>query len=340
MAPDVRRVWRQRRIIGNVHFLYYNYLMARIRFVFLTASPFSGSTLFSLLVNAHPEIATVGEMTGPTSRQNRETYQCSCGERMTDCQFWLQVKARMELQGFPFDPGRFDTRISLGSGYRGSRILSGSLGNSALENARAALLAMWPKQRDRLHYLMRRNIELARSVLHVTGKSVFFDASKSPMTIRHLANQSEIDLRVVHLVRDVRGAALSKRKNQQKTNWRQNVSSWVRTNRNIERQLAILPAGHWLRLRYEDLCRSPELTLSRVFEFCGVGLPTTRLEFTGQEHHIVGNRMRLGKVSEVQVDESWRRILLPEELILASRMAGSMQNQYGYPAMSTADLEQ
>jgi hypothetical protein len=111
-----------------------------------------------------------------------------------------------------------------------------------LEDYRAALLTLWPKQYLRLQYLVRRNVELAKSVLSVTGKSVFFDASKNPMTIRHLASHPDIELRVVHLVRDARGTALSKRKNQQKTNWRRNVKSWVRTNRNIERQSAMLPA--------------------------------------------------------------------------------------------------
>jgi hypothetical protein len=118
LTPVIRRVWRQSHIIGNVRYLYYNCLMPRIRFVFLTASPFSGSTLFSFLVNSHPDIATVGEMSGPTSRQDPETYQCSCGKGMKDCHFWIAVKARMGLEGLPFDPGRFDTRISLGSGYR------------------------------------------------------------------------------------------------------------------------------------------------------------------------------------------------------------------------------
>jgi hypothetical protein len=116
------------------------------------------------------------------------------------------------------------------------------------------------------------------------------------------------------------------------------VSSWVRTNRNIERQLALLPVSRWLRLRYEDLCLDPESTLNRFFEFCGVRLPATRLEFDEQEHHIVGNRMRLAKVGEIRLDESWRRMLQPAELVLASRMAGSLHERYGYPAMSISDL--
>src|SRR5688572_27934431 len=88
----------------------------RLSFVYLTSSPFSGSTLFSFLVNSHPQIATVGEMTGPIASQDPDKYRCSCGEKIRECTFWLQITAKMVSRGFVFDPGRFDTRMRLGSG--------------------------------------------------------------------------------------------------------------------------------------------------------------------------------------------------------------------------------
>lgn len=310
----------------------------RIQFVYLTSPPFSGSTLFSFLVNTHPQIATVGEMTGPIARQDPETYKCSCGKKIRECNFWQQVAARMSFRSLHFDPGSFDTKIRLGNTLITQCILSGSLGNTAVENTRDWLLTLLPSQSKRLRYLIHRNKALTASILEVTGKSVFFDASKNPITIRHLSKEPDVDLRVVHLVRDVRGASLSKRKNQGKTNWERNVTGWVRANRNIERHLNSLAPDKWIRIRYEDLCRAPQVTLDRFYRFCNLEPHSMPQEFSNQDHHIIGNRMRLSNIGQLNLDENWRRALTPAELNLASKLAGPVHVRYGYTPMETADL--
>jgi hypothetical protein len=311
----------------------------RIPFVYLTSPPFSGSTLFSFLVNTHPKIATVGEMTGLTTLQDPEAYRCSCSQKLKECDFWNRVAKQMLSQGFPFETGSFDTKFRLSNGVRMQRVLTGSLRNSLLEDVRDALLRLWPRQNKRLQYLLERNKAFAASILQVTGKPVFFDASKNPMTIRHLCRHPDLDLRVVHLVRDVRGASLSMRKNRGGTNWRRTVNAWVRANHNIERQLARLPADRWIRICYEDLCRAPAATLNRFFAFCGFEPHNIPRDFQAVEHHIVGNRMRLTHAGEIALDEAWRHVLTPDEHACAEKLAGAMQVRYGYPPMSVADLD-
>lgn len=121
-----------------------------VPFVFLASMPYSGSTLFSILVNSHPQIATVGEMTGPKWSVNPETYLCSCGQRIKDCAFWQEVAKGMASRGFCFDPGHFDTSIEVGGFRPLRRALTGSLGNSVLEDIRDGLLCLWPSRRERL----------------------------------------------------------------------------------------------------------------------------------------------------------------------------------------------
>jgi hypothetical protein len=310
----------------------------RLSFAYLTASPFSGSTLFSFLVNSHPQIATVGEMTGPIASQDPDNYRCSCGERIRDCFFWKQVAAQMVTRGFVFDPGRFDTRMRLGSRPYSRRILSGPLPGRRLEDLRDGLVEMLPGPRKRLRYLIDRNIALAASVLEVSRKPVFFDASKNPMAIRHLHRRNDIDLRVVHLVRDVRGAGLSKRKNRSQSDWHRAVSAWVRMNQVIEGQLRRLADDRWIRIRYEDLCRSPAATLNRFFEFCDLQPHALPTDFGSAEHHVVGNRMRLTNAGQIRLDETWRGTLTPNELAIASKLAGPLHMRYGYPPISDTDL--
>jgi hypothetical protein len=158
------------------------------------------------------------------------------------------------------------------------------------------------------------------------------------MVIRQLAHRSDIELRVVHLVRDVRGASLSTRKNQGEMNWCHAVNSWARMNGNIERQLQRIPRDRWIRIRYEDLCRDPAGTLDRFLGFCGLPPHAMPGNFGSHEHHIVGNRMRLTNVADISLDEGWRRSLTPSELADAWALAGVLNSRYGYPPMRTSDL--
>jgi hypothetical protein len=312
--------------------------MEKLRFVYLTSPPFSGSTLFSFLVNMHPQVATVGEMTGLIQGADARTYMCSCGQLISSCDFWDRVSRRMETKGYEFSPTAFDTRITLGQSMALRRLLDGSLGSNSLEDMRDRMLTFLPRQHRRLRYLVSRNKALATAILECTGKSVFFDASKNPALIKHLCRDPEVDFRVVHLVRDVRGTSLSRRKNKGETNWEKSIKHWVRFNSAIERQLARLSSDRWLRIRYEEVCESPLTTMTAFFAFCGVEPYDFSRDFQQVEHHIVGNRMRLGAVGQIRLDEKWRSELTKRELDAAARVAGEMHCRYGYQLMQNCDV--
>jgi hypothetical protein len=301
--------------------------MKPIDFVYLTSSPFSGSTLFARLANMHPDIASVGEMSGVISRVDADTYTCSCGKRIKVCGFWSKVAEGMASRGQVFDPGTFDTKFRLDNPF--SRLLHVSLPFRALEDARDKIIMSIPSIRLRVEYLIERNKCLAHAILAAAGKSIFFDASKSPDLIRFLIADPSVNLRVVHLVRDVRAVGFSRQKNQGASDWRQTVARWIRMNRSIERQLQRLPRDRWIRIRYEDLCGSPQTTLSRFFSFCGAPPFQVPAALDSGEHHIVGNRMRLSG-GQIRVDDKWRHELRPDQRLLAARLAARYQARYGY----------
>jgi hypothetical protein len=244
----------------------------------------------------------------------------------------------MTSKGYVFDPGNFGTRLRLGSNPWSRQLFSGSLRSIVFEDLRDGVIELWPGKRRELHDLIARNRALAASILYASGKLVFFDASKEPMAIRYFERDSGMRLQVVHLVRDVRGVSLSRRKNRRELNWQRAVSAWVRMNRSIDRQLRRLPRSRWIRIRYEDLCRNPVATMNRFFQFCGLEEHDAVRDFSSTEHHIVGNRMRLAKTAEIKLDEDWRRTLMPDEIAHASKVAGSLHGKYGYPAMTASDL--
>jgi hypothetical protein len=313
-------------------------LVRKLPFVYLTSTPFAGSTLFSFLANRHPYLGTVGEMTGLIESSDPDSYTCSCGQRIRSCPFWHDVGRRMEAKGFPFDPGDFDTRLRLGKGRLAQRVLNGPLGSTALEDTRDAIVRLSSRLRRRLEYLLARNKALASSILEASGKTVFFDASKSADVIRHFSRDQDLDFRVVHLVRDVRGFSCSRRKNKGETDLGKLVHRWMQANKNIERQLRRLPPDRWIRIRYEDLCATTLETLNRFFAFCGLPPVEPASASLPTEHHIVGNRMRLANFSSVHLDESWRRLLTPAEHDSIASQAARMQTRYGYKPMDRSDL--
>lgn len=277
-------------------------------------------------------------MTGLVPAQDPDAYLCSCHKPIRQCPFWMLVKEHMLAKGHNFDPGNFGTRFRLGNTSLTKQLSSGSLRSTLLEDLRDGIIDLWPVMRRRLGDVVARNKALADSILRASGKQVFFDASKDPMAIRHFERDADIRLQVVHMVRDVRGVALSRIKNRGEMNWNRAVSAWLRMNRSIDRELRRVPEATWIRIRYEDLCRDPTGTMNRFFQFCGLDDHDVGCNFSSEEHHIVGNRMRLTSISAIRLDETWRRTLTSVEVERASRIAGSLHRKYGYPAMKASEL--
>ena len=297
----------------------------RIPFVFLTSHAFSGSTLTSFLLGMHPEIATVGELTGPARRLDLSSYPCSCGRLFQEDPFWQAVTTAVNQYGLSYALNSYlDTRFELSQNSAVQRLLAGSFRSTALEQLRDGLLfTLWPTQKQRLRETAVRNEYFARAILQVTGKSIFLDTSKDPMRIRYLQMAPNIDLYVIHLVRDVRGVVASVMSRHPDVDVKGAVQSWLAREKNIERQLAALPANRRMQLRYEALATDPLSTINNVLHFLGAKPFDVLGDYRESEHHILGNRMRKRQSSEIKLDEKWRTALSEAQLALISQMLGA-----------------
>ena len=75
-----------------------------MRLAYILAASHSGSTLLSMLLGSHPQIATIGEMNlSPKAMGDLDHYRCSCGDLIRRCRFWEQVREGMVSRGFAFD---------------------------------------------------------------------------------------------------------------------------------------------------------------------------------------------------------------------------------------------
>lgn len=301
-----------------------------IPYIFIAALSYSGSTLLSSLLSTHPQIATIGELTGVIKSEDVDEYRCSCGSRINECEFWHAVASRMSSKGFQFEPARFDTRYELGTHPWIRRLRTGSLRNSELEAIRSSVFRLWPGQIEGLRRIGARNQALVESILEVTGKTVFLDSSKHHMRIKYQLKYTGFDVRVIHLVRDVRGVVNSTLKYSPKLSAQAAAQRWVNGNKNIERQLRLLPEDRSLRIRYEDLCQEVPQTLEILHRFCGVESGLFVEDFWSVPHHIIGNKMRLSNSSEIKLDERWKATLTDEQLSEIARVAETSGQLYGY----------
>ncbi len=295
----------------------------RIPYVFLTSHAFSGSTLSSFLLGAHPQIATVGMLTGPASHLDLAKYECSCGLLFQEDPFWQAVTAVLHRLGLPYQLDQyFDTRFDLGRTPLIQRLRSQSLRSNRLEHWRDGVLGtLWPRHRQELLARVQRNELFARAILEVAGKPIFLDTSKDPLRIRYLQLSPHIDLYVIHLVRDVRGVVASIRSRKPEVTVAQATHHWLRAEENIRRLRQEVAPERQLEVRYEEIAGNTLPTLNRLFAFLGARPLTSLGHFREAEHHILGNKMRKNAGAEIRLDERWRTVLSPEDQQMIARLA-------------------
>jgi hypothetical protein len=301
----------------------------KTNFVFVMAHSFSGSTLLSFLLGAHPEVATVGEMyISPAF--NTDDYLCSCGRPIDECPFWRQVSREMESRGVPFNVRDSDTSFRTdGLGRLTYRMLTFEPRGRLLEAARRAAVHFLPGARRELERRLRVNQALVDVVTEMRGVNVFVDTSKRPGRALLLRWVPTFDTRVIHLVRDGRGVVRSATRNLGRT-VEEGARSWAASIQSAEQVQRRFSPDCWLTVRHEDLCLDTGRELERIFRFIGVTPGLQVSDFRGFEHHIIGNRMRLDKASEIRLDERWRTELTPSQIRSVERIAGPELRRYGY----------
>ncbi len=294
----------------------------KIPYVFLTSHAFSGSTLTSFLLGAHPEIATVGMLTGPATHLDLKTYRCSCGNLFQQDPFWQDVTTAVNQYGVSYSLNQhLGTRIEFGSNNLIRQIRTGSLRSNALEKFRDWLMFnLWPGHKQAMLELVHRNEIFAQAILDVSGKPVFLDTSKDPMRLRYLRLSPRIDLYVIHLVRDVRGVVASIMSRRSDMTVKQATNHWLVAEHNIRRHLESVPESRQILVHYEDIATNPLQTLNRLFTFMGVKPLEQMVDFREADNHILGNKMRKRSSSEIKLDERWQTVLSESQLQLISKI--------------------
>jgi hypothetical protein len=262
-----------------------------VRVVLIVGVGHSGSTLLDLILGSHSRVVGVGELIDFDKVSQLDSL-CACWRRMSTCRFWTEVMRRLP-------------------GHQAATPFMLQPPNAASAEVIANTVALY------------RSIEQTASARYVV------DSSKRWRRARVLSQQSTLDVRAIHLLRDGRGVGYSHARRGE--SFEDAVTYWGDANLAIRCWLDEVGHPPFITLRYEDLVTDPEGTIGMVCSFLALPWEAGILNFFSVEHHnISGNLMRLVGDEAIVLDEAWRQVLTSQELATFERLVGSAAARLGY----------
>lgn len=308
-----------------------------------------GSTILGNLLGEIPGFVHVGELDRFWRRLAR-TGKCGCGIRLTQCSVWSTVVARVQER---FHKGGW-------SGVGGSQGAHQEQWLRWVQELRAAAI----KESDiRSRHARDPRAQLYKQLLEETllqiesifAAKVIVDGSKAPASGLLLTDMPNIQPYYLHLIRDPRGAVLSRQKRKaQKIDGLFNLKlrstvldsrRWYQSNRAAE---VVERSGEvkYLRLRYESLISSPRESLLKIIRFLDE-IPTelplidNSKAWLHENHTIGGNRNRFksGEI-ELRIDNTWVSSMKRRDCLVVAALTAPLLKRYEYELKKSYPLPQ
>ncbi|MFG1609832.1 sulfotransferase [Actinoplanes sp. NPDC049265] len=306
--------------------------MARV--LYLGGLGRSGTTLVERLLGELPSVCALGEVVHLWQRDILDDERCGCGARFSACTFWKRVGE----QAF--------------NGWGNVDVLRVHALRDLVERTRhIPRLAAGHMPMDEVREYAGFYAKVYNAAAEVSGADVVVDSSKHSALAHVLRWASDVDLRVVHVVRDARGVAYS----WTKTVTRPETDGAEEMTRYSPGRSALLWNAHNAafgllgrrgvavrRVRYEEFLTDPRAALIRLADFAGLTLVPDDLNFLrpdhadlGVGHSAAGNPMRftVGRLP-LRRDDAWVAKLPPRQRRMVSAMCGPMLRAYGYPVFT------
>ncbi len=188
--------------------------------------------------------------------------------------------------------------------------------------------------------------KIFNSIQEVSNSDVIIDSSKSPVYSYLLSLLDDVDLYVIHLIRDPRGVAYSRQKKMiqpDKSNllymecYSSFKSSLLWDVRNITSEIMWgSKHEHYLKLKYEDFIENPKNIVLQILKM--LNLSPSKLPFIsddevelGMNHSVWGNpsRFKVGKV-KLKIDNEWKEKLNTKDRLISSVVTFPLLLKYGY----------
>jgi Sulfotransferase domain len=348
------------------------------RVVFIGGSGRSGSTLIERLLGELPSVCNVGEVVHLWERGLLRGETCGCGTPLPVCPFWTRVGEvafggwdRLDVTRFlevknSVDRNRYIFRLAAsrppgGWGTGGAAGVRGEAGvGRPAASWTAAGRAAPGGLPSRARWYADTYARLYAAIAQVSECQVVVDSSKHASLAFCLQLSADIDLRVLHVVRDSRAVAYSWTKRIRRPEAAADSDEYMPTFSPARSALLwnTLNLGFGLlsslgvpvrQIRYEDFVADPPGSLAELAEFgCAPGdfseviagfLARDRASL-GRSHTASGNPMRFATGSiAFRADQTWREALHPWDRAVVSALTLPLLARYGYLRRPTTAAE-
>ena len=307
--------------------------MARIKILSIVGPGRSGTTVLAGILGAVDGVVDVGELRWLWRRGLLERRTCGCGLPVDECPVWSAVVAKVMA-------GRSGSAAELAAEVADAQDLLISRRHRLRVIRSAATGDDWPP----LEPVRAVTAQLVRAVAEVTGARVVVDSSKRAQDAAVLAGLPDVDLYVLHMVRDPRAVAFSWGRRDKTIRVAEgtrpmgsrgllsSVSRWMENGAGAMALRPHLPSERWMFLRYEDFATQPRATISRILAFLGEDGPEPFVDDDTVElhvnHTVAGNpnRFKVGPVT-IRLDDEWRRRMPRHRQVLVQALTWPLRRR-------------
>lgn len=270
----------------------------------------SGSTLLEMILGNIPGFFSVGEVRYLWEHLEKGDVQCGCGALLANCEFWSQVLAQMDAN-YPIDIERF------------------AFLSRTIDRTRNLFWLSWNKYpfgADEFQEYIEITQHLHDAIRCICPDKIIVDSSKVPSHIYLLKKIKNLDVRLLHLVRDARAVAYSWNKRQKQELAITGEKSWM-PKRSMYTAIAAWAVEHhfmlklsrsvnyYALLRYEDYSLRPYSEIDAALNSLGFSdlnlkvLESNSLDLKAN-HSVNGNPIRFKKGAiKINSDQEWRQKL-------------------------------
>ena len=273
-----------------------------IKVIYIAGYGRSGTTLLDIALGQQSGVFAAGEMTALPRHVWKEREFCACRRHADECGFWEPVvKAWLR---------RFGADVMDAHGRRIAR-------SEWLIDPRRTFWRYIAGKEGRAY--REETLALLQEIAGASGASIVVDSSKLPGRASALLSIKEIEVFVVHMVRDGRGVAWSMMKPYRrsveagiqkelkpKSLW-YTAARWFVVNLGVEMLRLRLPRKRSVRIRYEDFVADPEGTVRSILDLAGQEyvVPDHGAQVMKPQHQIAGSRHRMQDEISINKDFGW-----------------------------------
>ncbi|ADI74110.1 hypothetical protein Metev_1241 [Methanohalobium evestigatum Z-7303] len=289
----------------------------KLKVIYIMGSGHTGSTLLDLCIGAHPKIQSCGEFKPHLFWGNYQKNKlCGCGISSQSCPFWSQV-----INDWKSKTGIYDLNVMKNS-------------QDKFENISINQRINLDSYETEFYSYLIYNQELLYSISYISDKPILVDSTKNSIRALNLSLMPNIELILIHLVRNGNAVTWSNMKKDRSV--KSSSKNWLISNLRSEIVYHKIKTKK-LRIRYEDFINNPTDTLNSIGNLLGLdfsNISKNLINGTGIEinsHLLAGNRKVFSSSNlKLNPDNTWKQKMSYKNRIYSKLLTFPLAIKYGY----------